>query len=211
MDSWVAKYWHKLFSENEQEAPEDSIHGQSEILPLDSEDVANAAGEGGASGFQEKKDDYSDGSGPSGVSFGRGGRSRQLSLRGYFVKPLCCLEICTLYRKRAGMEEYYVYNSVQSQITLGLRPLLVTDGSLIITSARNSFNDNAQIESESKQNIETAPPRTRAVPSGRGGAFHSQGCDLFSGFDDSLAFDIYFCVHVFFLFLYHVKLSLISA
>lgn len=185
MDSWVAKYWHKLFSNKEQEAPEDSIHGQSEPskqtgenLRFDSEDVANAAGEGSvrAIGFQEKGGDYSDGSGPSGtVSFGRGGRSRQLSLRGYFVK-----QSCRLYRERVGMEEYYyVYNSVQSQTTLKLRPLLVKDGSLIITSASNSFN-------ESKQNIEKSPSRTRAVPSpsGGGGAFHSQGCDLFSGFDD---------------------------
>lgn len=173
MDLWVAKYWHKLFSNKEQEASEDSIHGQYE--PLDTEDVANAAGEGTASDFQEKGDDYSDGSGPSGdflvgVSFGRGGRSRQLRnrpLRGYFVKPA-----------------YYVYNSVQSQTALGLRPLLVTDGSLIITSASNSFNDNVQIESEPKQNIEKARSTTREVPSGGGGAFHSQGCDLFSGFDD---------------------------
>lgn len=179
MDLWVAKYWHELFSSKEQEAPEDSIHGQSEPskqtgenLRLDSEDVANAAGEGSASGFQEKGGDYSDGSGPSGVSFGRGGRSRQLPLRWYFVK-----QSCRLYRERVGMEEYYVYNSVQSQTTLKLRPLLVKDGSLIITSASNSFN-------ESKQNIEKSPSRTRAVPSGGGGAFHSQGCDLFSGFDD---------------------------
>lgn len=64
MDLWVAKYWHKLFSNKEQEASEDSIHGQYEAL--DTEDVANAAGEGTASDFQEKGDDYSDGSGPSG-------------------------------------------------------------------------------------------------------------------------------------------------
>jgi hypothetical protein len=70
-------------------------------------------------------------------------------------------------------------------------------GSLIITSASYSFNDNAEIKSESNQNIEKARYRIRAIPSGGGGAFHSQGCDLFSGFDAQLAFNISFCVNVF--------------
>ena len=94
--------------------------------------------------------------------------------------------------------------AIQFITTLGIRPLLVADGNQVICRDSSSFKD-MQIVSKMKRSIGKAQRsrrlsccQTRASSSGGdGGAFHSQICDLYSGFDDIA---LMHCFRVFFIF-----------
>lgn len=168
------------------------------LFPKDQEASLQATGEASTSDVQGTKNEV-------GVL---GSRSRQLRSKscGHFVKPVNSSEsrmAAQLYRESARMEKY-VCNSIHSITTLAIRPLLVTDGNQVICRDSSSFKD-MQIVSKMKRSIGKAQRskrlgccQTRASSSGGdGGAFHSQGCDLYSDFDDIA---LMHCFHVFFIF-----------
>ncbi|GMY16492.1 hypothetical protein FCV25MIE_11731 [Fagus crenata] len=183
---YIAEFWQNLF-------------------PKEQEASLQATAEASIRGFQGTKNEYTNEFGElfSGFSvhevgvFGGSSSSRSRQLRskscGHFVKPVNSSESCVaaqLYRERARMEEY-VYNSIQSITTLAIRPFFMTDVSQVIRDS-SSFKEDMKIESTMKQSIGKAQ-QSRKLSSGRtrvssgGGALHSQGCDLFFGFDE-LAF-----------------------
>lgn len=168
------------------------------LFPKDQEASLQATGEASTSDVQGTKNEV-------GVLGSRSGQLRSKSC-GHFVKPVNSSEsrmAAQLYRESARMEKY-VCNSIHSITTLAIRPLLVTDGNQVICRDSSSFKD-MQIVSKMKRSIGKAQRsrrlsccQTRASSSGGdGGAFHSQGCDLYSGFDDIA---LMHCFHVFFIF-----------
>lgn len=176
---YIAEFWQSLF-------------------PKDQEASLQATGEASTSDVRGTK---------NGVGvLGSRSRQRRSKSYGHFVKPVNSSEssmAAQLYRESARMEEY-VYDSIHSITTLAISPLLVTDGNQVICRDSSSFKD-MQTVSKMKQSIGKAQRsrglsccQTRASSSGGdGGAFHSQGCDLYSGFDDIALMD---CFHVFLIF-----------
>lgn len=182
---YISKYW---FCDKENGDSENSIYFQSGLRNQSGVNVPSDT----ANVYYDERGDLLI---PE-VWVGRDSRRsrpfRGRSVCGYFVKPgaVSPTDNCKVTSLLYSMEEYYAHTSVQSTTptTLAAATLFfVSDGSLIISRDSNSSNEDMPMPMESttsKRNIgKTALYENRVCSVGDDEAFHSQGCDLFSGFD----------------------------
>lgn len=217
--NYVAKYWQKLISGK---SLSESIQWKSEIvgdLGLEVASTSGKTGEEPQAPIEQGKEGIDEFSSEQVFDFIltgnvgllqrlKGSRNSTSKSNGFSVKPLKSLESYLtsqlLYRERARMEEY-VYSSFSSPCTLAMRPLLVTDGSRIISRASIGFNGKTWLEngdevqkqgglegntarfrsygypSRRKQNVRKGRYRRRCGFTTRQttGPFRSQGCISF--------------------------------